>query len=170
MSNIEIKVRKIKYEDIERVIEINTSCWEKSYKDILDDEILIERRNRSIERVEKWQRTFLELNALVAEYNNEVIGYCIFSDKTDSIGCDSEIKAIYIDVNSQKLGVGRKLVDSVKEIFRAQNKKKMIIWCLKDNMEARKFYEKIGGIPSEEIKYFEYNNKKFEEIGYIYEI
>lgn len=29
--------------------------------------------------------------------------------------------------------------------FRESGKKRMIIWCLKDNRESRKFYENVGG-------------------------
>ena len=31
------------------------------------------------------------------------------------------------------------------DTFRAAGRKKMIVWCLRENDEARKFYEKMGG-------------------------
>mgnify|MGYP000233697553 CR=1 FL=1 len=33
---------------------------------------------------------------------------------------------------------------TVKEL-KKQNKNKVLIWCLKDNLNARKFYERING-------------------------
>ena len=46
----------------------------------------------------------------------------------------------------------------------------MIIWCLQENINARKFYEKIGGELIQEEKYFEKDGKKYKEVGYIFDI
>ena len=49
------------------------------------------------------------------------------------------------------------------------NKKKMIIWCLKDNYPSRKFYEKIGGKIIGE-KDFIRGEYKYPEVGFLYEL
>ena len=51
--------------------------------------------------------------------------------------------------------------------LKKQNKNKVLIWCLKDNFCARKFYEKINGI----ILGYKKSNigeKYYDEIAYGY--
>ena len=67
-------------------------------------------------------------------------------------------------------GIGKKLVEYVKEDLKNKKRKKMIIWCLQENINARKFYEKIGGELIQEEKYFEKDGKKYKEVGYIFDI
>ena len=53
--------------------------------------------------------------------------------------------------------------------FRETGKKKMIIWCLKENVESRKFYEKAGG---KEFRTGTHNwgGKEYEMISYLYDL
>ena len=45
----------------------------------------------------------------------------------------------------------------------------MILWCLKDNINARKFYEKMGGRRYKRSK-LEKGNKKYKLVGYRYDL
>ena len=47
--------------------------------------------------------------------------------------------------------------------------KEIVIWCLKENIQARGFYEKIGGKLYKE-RYIEIGQKEYKEISYIYEL
>ena len=38
--NNKLVIRKVKYEDIEQIVDINIKDWKKVYKGIIDDEIL----------------------------------------------------------------------------------------------------------------------------------
>ena len=53
--------------------------------------------------------------------------------------------------------------------FRESGKKRMIIWCLKDNRESRKFYENVGG---KEYKTGSHNwgGKEYAMISYLYDL
>ena len=48
-------------------------------------------------------------------------------------------------------------------------KKTMIVWCLKENAESRKFYEKVGG---KEFRTGSHNwgGKEYEMISYLYDL
>ena len=48
-------------------------------------------------------------------------------------------------------------------------KTKMVLWCLKDNVLARKFYEKMGGIIIKE-RLIHIGNKDYEEVAFEYGI
>lgn len=75
-----------------------------------------------------------------------------------------------MDCDKLRNGVGRKLVEYVKNDLKNKNKTKMVIWCLEKNENARKFYEKMGGTLLPDEKYFEKEGKKYKEVGYIYNI
>lgn len=58
---------------------------------------------------------------------------------------------------------------SVIEEFKNKGKKKMILWCFKENYTSRTFYEKMGG-EIFQYKTGQFGNKEYEEVSYIYDI
>ena len=74
----------------------------------------------------------------------EILGFT-WNETVDDEASDCEVIALYVRYAKRKSGIGRALFQSSIEFFKASGKKKMIIWCLKENDEARKFYEKMGG-------------------------
>lgn len=166
----EILIRKVKYEDIEQIVDINIKDWKKVYKGIIDDEIL-DNLDRN-KKIEKWKKHYNIGNVIVAEQNGNLLGYCRYEDNTNynNTDIDSEILAIYVDCDKLEKGVGRKLVEYVMTDLKNKNKAKMVIWCLEKNKNARRFYEKIGGKLLDDEKFFEVEGKKYKEVGYIYEM
>lgn len=163
-------IRTIKYEDIEQIVDINIKAWKKEYKGIIDDEIL-NNLNRQ-EKIKKWKKSYNKGNVIVAEESGTILGYCRYDDSTvyKNTDIDSEIIAIYVDCDKLGNGIGRKLVEYVKNDLKNKNKAKMVIWCLEKNQNARKFYEKIGGNLISDEKYFEKEGEKYKEVGYVYNI
>lgn len=165
-----ILIRKVKCEDIEQIVDINIKDWKKVYKGIIDDTIL-NNLNRN-EKIEKWRQHYNIGNVIVADNSGDILGYCRYDDNVDykNTGIDSEIIAIYVDYEKLGNGVGKKLIEYVKNDLKNKNKNKMVIWCLEENQNARKFYEKMGGTLITDEKYFEIQGKKYKEVGYIYNI
>lgn len=163
-------IRTIKYEDIEQIVDINIKAWKKEYKGIIDDEIL-NNLNRQ-EKIKKWKKSYNKGNVIVAEESGTILGYCRYDDSTvyKNTDIDSEIIAIYVDCDKLGNGIGRKLVEYVKNDLKNKNKAKMVIWCLEKNQNARKFYEKIGENLISDEKYFEKDGEKYKEVGYVYNI
>ena len=163
-------IRKVKYEDIEQIVDINIKDWKREYKGIINDNILNNLdRNK---KIEKWKQHYNIGNVIVAEENGKVLGYCRYDDNVDykNTEIDSEIIAIYVDCDNLGNGIGRKLVEYVMKDLKAKNRTKMIIWCLEKNENARKFYEKMGGKLVNDEKYFEIEGQRYKEVGYIYNI
>ena len=169
-NNNNLIIRKTKYEDIEQIVDINIKDWKKIYKGIIDNEIL-ENLNRE-EKIRKWKEHYNIENTIVAEENGIILGYCRYTDNAvyENTDIDSEIIALYVDYSKLRHGIGKKLVEYVKEDLRNKNKIKMVIWCLEKNENARKFYEKMGGKLLPNKKYFEKEGKKYKEVGYIFNI
>ena len=65
--------------------------------------------------------------------------------------------------------IGRIMFHDSVEQFKAAGKSKMIIWCFKENYEARKFYEKMDGL---EYKYgtHKWGDRDYDMISYTYNL
>lgn len=165
-----MEIRKIRYEDIEKIVDINIKDWKKVYKGIIDDNTL-NNLNKN-EKIEKWRKIYDKDNVIVAEEEGIVLGYCRYSSnvKYENTSIDSEILAIYVDYDSIGQGTGRKLMEYVISDLKEKGKKKMILWCLEENKIGRGFYEKMGGKLITPDKYFEKEGKKYKEVGYLYDI
>ena len=164
-----IFIRKVRYDDIEQIVDINIKDWKKVYKGIMDDEILNNLDKN--EKIEKWKKHYNIGNVIVAEQKGQVIGYCRYDDNVvyENTDIDSEIIAIYVDCDNLGNGVGRKLVEYVMRDLKSKRKNKMIIWCLEKNENARKFYERMGGKLVNIEKYFEKDGRKYKEVGYVFD-
>ena len=148
-------IRKVKYEDIEQIVDIDIKDWKIMYRGIIDDNILKNLdRNK---KIEKYKKRYETEKIIVAENHETVLGFCWYDDniENEKNGADSEIVAIYVDCDNLGNGIG---------------KRKMILWCLEKNENARKFYEKMGGKLVNDEKYFEIEGQKYKEVGYIYNI
>ena len=63
----------------------------------------------------------------------------------------------------------RQIAEIIVEEFKSQGKKRMIIWCLKENYEARKFYEKMGGAQFKTGTH-KWGNRDYDMVSYIYHL
>ena len=57
-----------------------------------------------------------------------------------------ELYAIYVLDSAQRQGYGRELVRAVAGALREMKLPDMIVWVLRENSAARRFYERLGGI------------------------
>lgn len=166
-----IIIRNIKKEDIETVVDIQINGWKTAYKGIIDDNTL-NGINR-IEKIEKRKRDYKQNGFIVAELNKEIVGSCRYIDRnnfyTDITDIDCELLSIYVKPELKFKGIGTKLFEFVINEFKNKHKKKMILWCLKDNEQSKRFYTKMGGkIVKEKIINIE--GKEYKEVGFIYNI
>lgn len=169
--NYKINITKVKKEDLRAVAEIAVNGWKTAYRGIIDDEFL---DNLSIE--ENYQKRLKDYNEngfVVAELNNEIVGFCRYRTgnyyKNQYANVDCEISALYVKPEYKGNGIGKRLVNYVINEFKENGYIQMILWCLKDNYPSRAFYEKMGGIYCGE-NIIERGNKKYKEVGYIYNL
>ncbi len=169
--NNKINIRKVKKEDLRDVSEIAVNGWKTAYRGIVDDVFL---DNLSIEEnYQKRLNDYTENGFIVAELNNEIVGFCryrtgnYYKDKYADVDC--EICALYVKPNCKRNGIGKELVNYVINEFKENGYFKMILWCLKDNYPSRTFYEKLGGIYCGE-DFIVRGNKEYKEVGYIYNL
>lgn len=141
-------IRNVKKEDLWSVSSIVVDGWKSAYRGIIDNEFL-----DSLKIEDNYNRRlkdYRENGFIVAEINNEVVGFCrytinnLFSQEIKDVDC--ELCAIYVKPDRKRQGIGTSLFQYVIQEQKKNENKNMILWCLKENYNSRKFYEKMGGI------------------------
>ncbi|MCR5215265.1 MAG: GNAT family N-acetyltransferase [Eubacterium sp.] len=162
--NNKIIIRNATKDDARQITEIIVEDWKKAYSGIIDQAFLDtynveERYEIEVKRFDKYY---------VAVLDNEVVG-CEWLEMLEEEVSDSEIIALYVRYAKRNMGIGKLLFEYAMRHFKESGRKKMIIWCLKDNQEARKFYEKVGG---KEFKTSTHNwgGKDYDMISYLYDL
>ena len=166
----EIIIRKARIEDIEVISTIKVRGWQTAYRNIMENEYL---DNMNIEHtIEKNKRNFDQQKFIVAELNNEVVGFCGYSycdNEEQEDNADCELRGIYVKPEMKRNGIGKQLIQYVINEFKNARKTKMILWCLKENYPSRAFYEAMGG-KSSKIKISKFGEKEYEIISYLYDL
>ena len=136
----DVIVRNAEKEDVRQIAEICVEDWKKAYRGIIDSGFL---DSRSVEKQYETEIKRYQSN-VVATDGHMILGYAWLQTAEDD-AADCEIVALYVRYDRRKNGIGKLLLRYAADHFREMGKKRMIIWCLKDNDEARRFYEKTGG-------------------------
>lgn len=167
---MKIIIRNIKEEDIPEVVDIQIEGWKTAYKGIVEESYL-NSMNRE-ERIERRRSDYKQGPFIVAEIENEIVGFCRYYNEVisaDGDGYDCELMAIYVKPELKQHNIGRTMFNYVTADLKDKGKTKMILWCLKDNYPSRKFYEKMGGVIVGEHS-IEFGGKTYQEVGFGYEL
>lgn len=167
---MQIIIRNITEEDIPAVVDIQVEGWKTAYKGIIDDVFLNSMDKK--ERIEQRKNDYKMGEFIVAEYNNEVVGFCRYDEvvvSPDGEGFDCELMALYVKPELKQQGIGKTMFNYVITDLKNKGKNKMIIWCLKDNYPSRKFYEKMGGEVVNEHE-IEIGGRAYQEVGLGYDL
>ena len=160
----EIVLRNAREGDVKQIAEICVEDWQKAYRGIMDGEYL---DSLSVDaRCEIERKRYQKL--VVAARGDEILGYA-WSETGADEDADCEIVALYVRYGLRKNGIGKRLLACAMERFKALGKKKMILWCLKDNAEARAFYEKTGGKQGKTALH-NWGGKDYAIVSYLYDL
>ena len=167
---MQIKIRNITEKDIPQVVEIQIRGWQIAYEGIIDNEFLSAMNKEK--NIEQRKNDYMLGHFIIAEVNNEIVGFCRYDEEVVSPGgdgFDSELMALYVKPELKKQGIGKTMFNYVRNDLRSKRKNKMIVWCLKENYPSRKFYEKMSGeiVGEHEI---EIGGKAYKEVGFGYEL
>lgn len=163
-------VRSAELTDASSIAKVNIETWKSTYKGIIEDEYL---DSLSYEQREQAIKSLIINSSLnkkyvfVAEDNtNGVIGFasCGIERENDEI-FKGELYSIYILKEFQNKGIGKLLYNSVIQKLQENNLIPMIIWILKENRQARNFYELMGGKKIKE-RYINIDSQEIKEVAY----
>lgn len=157
-------IRSAEKEDVRQIAEILVEDWQKAYRGIMEDAFLDsmsaeQRYGIEVRRYDKF---------IVAADGETILGYA-WLEASDEEPADCEVIALYVRYAIRNRGIGKRLMQYAFDRFRAEGRKKMIVWCLKENHESRKFYENVGG---KEFRTGSHNwgGKDYEMISYLYDL
>ncbi|MET9551829.1 GNAT family N-acetyltransferase [Streptomyces sp. NPDC006645] len=105
---------------------------------------------------------------VVAERAGTVVGWgclgpCRDQDVPDGTG---ELYALYVDPEQVSTGVGRALARTLVERATADGFSSLVLWVLRENDRARRFYEKAGFTPDGAEEPFEVGGVSVPEVRY----
>jgi diamine N-acetyltransferase len=146
-----ITIRFVSSEDIPHIQSIAHETWIFTYEGIYSKDFIHnflskaysnENLSRSVERdLQRPKRNFL-----IAEYNNEVVGYAQTSQVNEE---EYELLRIYVRPEYHKMGIGKAFVHEFIQVLKPI--KKLFAWVAKENHIGRAFYEKSGFKEAEEM-------------------
>lgn len=165
-------IRNVKLDDIPKVVNIRIKGWQEAYKNIIDSNYLKSLDESIEDRIIRMKNNYMDNGFIVAKLDNEIVGFCRYINNntySPEFNIDCEIMALYVRPDLKRRGIGKKMFNYVVDEFKSQNKKEMIIWCLKENYPSREFYKNMGGNIVGE-KDMNIGNKLYREVGFKYDL
>ncbi|MET7378657.1 GNAT family N-acetyltransferase [Streptomyces sp. NPDC005526] len=152
------------------VAEIRVRGWQTAYRGLVPQSHL---DALSVERDAEVRRTLLTRGAgravnLVAEQHGEIVGWaCHGPYRGGEVHTeDAELYAVYVAPDHWSAGVGRALLRESARRCAAAGHPRMLLWVLKDNARARRFYERAGFRPDGAEEPFEVDGVAVPEVRY----
>jgi ribosomal protein S18 acetylase RimI-like enzyme len=139
-------VRQAEPDDAAAIAKVHVATWRTAYRGLLSDDYLASLNESGY--AERWRRTLIAAQdrVYVAENRDGVVGFASGGkERAGEGGYSGELYAIYVLREAQGHGHGRQLVQAVVAGLRELGLPNMIVWVLRDNVPARRFYERLGG-------------------------
>ncbi|MFG2681606.1 GNAT family N-acetyltransferase [Streptomyces sp. NPDC048392] len=135
--------------DCERVSEIRVRGWQTAYRGLVPQPYLdaMDAAEDAGRRRELFARAPEGVVNLVAEgEDGEVAGWACHGPYRDGEvrTADAELYAIYVDARRFGAGVGRALLRESVRRCESAGHARMLLWVLRGNVRARRFYERAG--------------------------
>lgn len=131
-------VRYAKQTDISRIAEIVIFGKRVAYRSIFQDDIGSFCRLQVLDIIEEYQR-FPHLLNDVMVYDDGIVKGAI---RLKDWGEEVELCDFYVEPFFMGQGVGREMISFFIKEARNRKKSRIFLWVIKDNLSARRFYEK----------------------------
>jgi ribosomal protein S18 acetylase RimI-like enzyme len=140
-------VRAAVIDDAPAIARVHVASWRSTYRALLPGDFLDSLTEASY--TDRWRRVIGDGSnrVYVVEADGVAVGFASGGrERAGETGFTGELYAIYVLEGFQRRGYGRELVRAVVAGLRGMGFDDMIIWVLRDNMAARMFYERLGGV------------------------
>ena len=147
-------IRFAKESDAETIANIHVASWQKIYRGHIQDAIL---DGLSVStRTQQWHALIKQgVKIFVIEHRQQIMGFasiCPARDADMQPKQCGEISAIYLHPKLWRQGLGKKLCTAAIAELGVMGFTQVILWVLESNIQARRFYEKLGFINLEQTK------------------
>lgn len=133
--------------DAEDLARVHVAAWRESYRGLISDAYL-DRMNEAAHArrfFEALTRPSPHDATLAAADRTGIIGYAAGGPSRRRIAGEAEVHTLYVRVAAQRQGLGRALLTGMARVFADQGARSLMISTLRDNLPARRFYERLGG-------------------------
>ncbi len=166
---MEYNIRLANKEDVNNLAKLKQRVWDETYRGIYDDDII---DNFDYAKSANTFQNIIDnvsISLYVVESNHELVGYM-------SVGVpirkyadyNQEIGLLYLRKDFQHQGIGRELFNIGYDKIKNNGYDNFFISCNKYNINARLFYEKMGGKLIHEDE--DIGNKRYIQSKYHYDI
>ncbi|NBE55618.1 GNAT family N-acetyltransferase [Streptomyces boluensis] len=167
---MDVRVREMTEHDCPSVAEIRVRGWQFAYADLIPRSYLdaMDVTKDTARCGERFARGDPAVVGLVAERDGAIVGWASFGPYRDSDlpPTDTELYALYVHPEHIGTGAGRALMAEVLARCAASGVRRLLLWVLKENARARRFYARAGfgpdgaeeqfaveGVPVPEVRY-----------------
>lgn len=133
--------------DAAAIAHVHVATWQTAYRGLLPDDFLDSLTETAYEQ--RWVRSLSDraIRVFVAEESGAVVGFASGGrERAGERDFSGELYAVYVLPAAQRHGHGRQLVRAMVDALREMALPEMIVWALRDNARARRFYERLGGV------------------------
>jgi ribosomal protein S18 acetylase RimI-like enzyme len=142
-----MNIRRATPEDAPTLAKIHVDSWQAAYQGIVPashlERFTYQRREDAFRQA---LITNTEETYLVTEDNQAIAILTIGPSRDDDLDTTTtgELWGIYITPDYWRKGVGSRLVDEAESMLRSRGYTQVVLWVLEDNLNARRFYERVG--------------------------
>ena len=143
-----IAVRAATPADAPAIGRIHVESWRETYRGVLPDRLL--QSLSALVRAAMWQGA-LEREPPVLLFvaqrpSGDLVGFAGGGPcRATSLPHDAEVYAIYLLRAARQRGCGRRLMAALAAALHARGFRSVCLWVLRENANARCFYERLGG-------------------------
>jgi GNAT superfamily N-acetyltransferase len=165
---MQLIVREANEGDARAISLIGVKSWQAAYQNIIPNEYL---NSLSAEKREIHLSKSLAIPTIrfaVSEMEGLPVGMICFYPLQDekSPSVEWELEALYVLPHYWNKGIGRSLIQYAFQYMIINNASACNLWVSADNQRARKFYENMGMVFSEEEKIITIGGKNLIEVRY----
>lgn len=133
-------IRKVTKHDLSRIAEIIVFGKRVAYRPIFQNDVVSFHEMQVVSVLEELKSSDVTLDNMRV-YDDGILKGVINYKIT---GDELEICDFYVEPFFKGCGIGRALIQHVMEEAKLVGKKRIFLWVIKDNLQARKFYEANG--------------------------
>ncbi|WDV55596.1 GNAT family N-acetyltransferase [Streptomyces coeruleorubidus] len=144
-----LRIREMTLADCDRVARIRTRGWQSAYQGMMPQSYL---DGLSVAEDAERRRSYLAqgdgsvVNLVAEDTGGEVVGWACHGPYRDGevVTGDAELYAIYVHPEHLGQGTGQALLAESVARCAAAGHDRLLLWVLKENERARRFYERAG--------------------------
>jgi len=148
-------------DDADALGEVHVTAWQTAYRGLFSDDFL---DDLDLEARRRWWRARLEDGGRVPVIGDPAVGFCFVGDADDEGW--GEVYAIYVHPDRWRQGLGVLLLSAGSDLLCDMGHTKALLWVLRDNHRARRFYESQGWELGRPIRVEEIGGAQVTEVRY----